>query len=148
MILESIIVSLIVVIGTILLYYFVFHVPPGAKLIIKPPPITTSNLEPNQAKFMFFYTTWCPHCHKAQTPWSSFKELTKNSHYTYGGKDILFEEINAEADKGKSALYQINAYPTFKLETQDKVYEMVGKPSVDTFKAFLISALGPEKITH
>lgn len=148
MLIESLLVSLVVVVSAILLYYVIFHVPPGAKMIIKPPPITTSNLEPNQAKFMFFYAPWCPHCKHAQTPWSSFKELTKNSHYTYGGKDILFEEINADTDKGKAALYQINAYPTFKLETQDKVYEMVGRPSVDTFKAFLKSALGSEKVTH
>jgi len=148
MILEAFLVSLVVVVSAILLYYVFFQVPPGAKMIVKPPPITSSSLEPNQARFMFFYATWCPHCRNAQTPWSSFKELTKNSHYTYGGKDIIFEEINADSDKGKSALYGINAYPTFKLETQDKVYEMVGRPSVDTFKEFLKSALGPEKVIH
>jgi hypothetical protein len=60
-------------------------------------------------------------------------------------KKFIFEEINAEADKGKSALYQIKAYPTFKLETSDKVYEMLGPPTVESFRAFLESALGSEK---
>jgi thiol-disulfide isomerase/thioredoxin len=100
----------------------------------------------NQARFMFFYAPWCPHCRNAQTPWSSFKELTKNSHYTYGGKDIVFEDINAEIDKGKAALYGITAYPTFKVETSEKVYEMKGRPSVDTFRSFLKSSIGDEKL--
>ena len=52
----------------------------------------------------------------------------------------------AESDKGKSALYKIKAYPTFKLETSEKVYEMKGPPSTASFRAFLISALGEEKV--
>jgi len=146
--LVELVISLVVVVSSILLYYAIYHVPPGAKMIVKPPPITTSNLEPNQARFMFFYTPWCPWCKKAQPVWASFKEMLKNSKYTYGGKDVMFEEINAESDKGKAALYQITAYPTFKLETSEKVYEMVGKPSTASFRAFLISALGVEKVTH
>ena len=144
----ELVVSFVVVVGSILIYYLIFHVLPGAKLIVKPPPITSSNIEPNQAKFMFFYAPWCPHCKTAQPTWASFKEMQKNSKYTYGGKDILFEEINAESDKGKTALYQIEAYPTFKLETSEKVYEMLGKPTTASLRAFLISALGSEKVTH
>ena len=61
-------------------------------------------------------------------------------------KLYFLEEINAESDKGKSALYKIKAYPTFKLETSEKVYEMKGPPSTASFRAFLISALGEEKV--
>jgi len=146
--LTELVISFAVLTLSVLGYYLIFHVPPGAKMIVKPPPITTSNLESNQARFMFFYTPWCPWCKKAQPAWSSFKEMLKNSKYSYGGKDILFEDINVESDKGKAALYQIEAYPTFKLETSEKVFEMVGKPSVASFRAFLTSALGSEKVTH
>jgi len=140
------IVSLCVVGVFLGLYYAFKDVPPGAKVIQQTPPLTSNGLESNQAKFIFFYVTWCPHCKHAQQPWASMKELLKNRKYTYGGKEILFEEVNAEGDKGKSALYKINAYPTFKLETTDKLYEMIGKPSTASFRAFLINALGPEKV--
>ena len=52
------------------------------------------------------------------------------------------EEINAEANKSKSALYKIKAYPTFKLETTQKVFEMKGPITPSTLNTFLETALG------
>ena len=141
----TIVIPLILIVIVVFGYKMFSGVAPGSKLIVEDPPIQ-NNQDPNQATFMFFYTTWCPHCKKAQQPWSSMKELLKTRKYTYGGKTIFLEEINAESDKGKSALYKIKAYPTFKLETSEKVYEMKGPPSTASFRAFLISALGEEKV--
>jgi thiol-disulfide isomerase/thioredoxin len=143
-VLIAIVISLVVVSLSIGLYYATTGVLPGSKMIVQEPPIPSNGMEDDQAKFMFFYTTWCNWSKKAQTPWSSLKEMHKNTPRKYGGKTVIFEEINAESDEGKAALYKIKAYPTFKLETKDKVYEMLGKPGTDTFRAFLISALGKE----
>ena len=107
---------------------------------------SSATASPGSYSFVMYYAPWCPHCKNAHTPWSSFKQMLKNRNYTYGGKRIVFEDINAESDKGKAALYKITAYPTFKVETNNKIYEMVGAPSVKTFTAFLTKALGPEKI--
>jgi thiol-disulfide isomerase/thioredoxin len=120
---------------------------PGSKYIISDPPITRSGLDEGQAKFMFFHTTWCPHCVNARKPWATFKQQLKNRQTTYGGHSIIFEEINAEGDKGKAALYSVKAYPTFKLETQSKVYEMKGIPDPLTFDAFLVAALGKKVVS-
>lgn len=139
-------ITLLVVGASVGIYYGVRGIMPGSRVIQQTAVSENNGLQPNQAKFMFFYTTWCPHCKTAQQPWASMKELLKQRSYTYGGKEISFEEINVEGDKGKAALYQIKAYPTFKLETTDKLYEMLGAPSTPAFRAFLISALGPEKI--
>jgi len=144
---SELVIAILVSLTLIGIYYAVTGVAPGARVIIGVPPLTSNGLDQNQAKFMFFYTTWCPHCKNAQQPWASFKEMFKTRTYTYGGKQISFEEINAEGDKGKAALYKISAYPTFKLETSDKLYEMIGPPNSATFRAFLINALGEEKIT-
>jgi len=143
--LTEFLVSLLVVLAFIGIYYGITGTPPGARVIEQDPPISANGIDPGQAKFMFFYTTWCPHCKKAKDPWASFKQMVKNQKYTYGGKTITFEEINAEADRGRSALYKISAYPTFKVETDSKVYEMVGAPSTATFRAFLQKSLGTEK---
>lgn len=140
----AVLIALIVVVTAVGGYYGATGIMPGAKVIVQEPPITSNGIEDDQAKFMFFYTTWCPWSKKAQTPWASLKEMHKNSPKKYGGKTVIFEDINAESDEGKAALYKIKAYPTFKLETKDKVYEMLGKPGTDTFRAFLISALGNE----
>jgi hypothetical protein len=138
-------ITLAVVIAAIVIYYTVWGVMPGASVMsVTPPPMENNGLEDKQAKFMFFYTTWCPWSKKAQQPWSSLKEMHKNTPKTYGGNTVIFEEVNAEVEEGKAALYGIKAYPTFKLETKDKVYEMLGKPSVAAFRAFLITVLGQE----
>lgn len=145
-ILVAFIIALVVVSAAIGIYYAITGKPPGAKVIEQDIPIPSDRLEDNQAKLMFFYVTWCPHCHSAQQPWRSFKEMLKNSKYTYGGKEIVCEDINAESDKGKASLYKIQAYPTIKLETSDKLFEMQGKPSIESFRQFLVNALGPEKV--
>ena len=140
----ELLVSLAVDLILVLAYYFISGTPPGARVIVQELPVD-SGLEDNQATFMFFYTTWCPHCKNAETPWHSFKQLLKNRNSTFGGKSVTFEEINGDVDKGKKALYDIKAYPTFKVITKDKVFEMVGKPNTDNFKSFLEKTLGSEK---
>jgi thiol-disulfide isomerase/thioredoxin len=137
-------ITLVVVVASIVIYYTVWGIMPGASVVSVTAPPTSNGLDGNQAKFIFFYTTWCPWSKKAQAPWASLKEVMKNTPKTYGGKTVIFEEVNAESEEGKAALYGVKAYPTFKLETNDKVYEMLGKPSVAAFRAFLITVLGQE----
>lgn len=143
----ELIISVIVVLVAIFGYYTITGTPPGAKLIEQTPPVDIG-LDEGNSKFMFFYATWCPHCKTAKDPWHSLEQLVKNQGLTYGGKTVSFEEVNAEVDKGKSALYNISAYPTFKLQTSSKLYEMVGAPTVTNFREFLKKALGSEKATH
>lgn len=137
-------ITLAVVVAVIVIYYTVWGIMPGASVMSVTEPPTSNGMDGNQSKFIFFYTTWCPWSKKAQQPWASLKEVMKNTPKTYGGKTVIFEEVNAESEEGKAALYGVKAYPTFKLETKDKVYEMLGKPSVAAFRAFLITVLGNE----
>ncbi len=115
---------------------------PASTMIIEDPPIQHNGLEAGQARFMMFYTTWCPWCKKAQAPWRSFQQQVTNMKTKYGGHRILFETINAEVDKGKSALYKIAAYPTIKVETTEKVVQFQGVPDPMNFDAFLRAVLG------
>jgi hypothetical protein len=61
--------------------------------------------------------------------------------------EIIFEEIDCEADKGKAALYKIVGYPTFKLSTIDKIFIMKGTPDPLTFDIFLKGTLGEKSST-
>jgi thiol-disulfide isomerase/thioredoxin len=146
MIQEVIIVVLTFVI-IIAAYRFFVGYYPGSKFIIEDPPLEKNGLDADQARFMFFYTTWCPWSTKARAPWNSFKQLLTNNPAKYGGKTIIFEEINAESDKGKAALYNVKEYPTFKLETNDKLFRFIAIPDPATFEAFLTSSLG-QKASH
>jgi len=127
-------------------YWGIRGYPPGVATY-QMPPVVPNGIDPGQAKFMFFYAPWCPHCKTAQPVWASFKETLKNTPSTFGGHTIVFEEINCDSDKGKSALYKIEGYPTFKLETDNKLYEFKGKPSVVALQNFLTQTLGQKKST-
>lgn len=135
------IVTLTFVLVVVAYRFFVGYYP-ASKFIVEDPPIEHNGLDGDQARFMFFYTTWCPWSTKAWKPWKTFKQMLKNRPLKYGGKTIIFEEINAEADKGKAALYNVRAYPTFKLETKNKVFRLEGIPHPDTFEVFLNGTLG------
>ena len=140
----------LIVLGTFLIlvfgwkYWKGFY--PGSAYTIEEPPITKNGMDEGQAKFMMFYTTWCPWSHKAWPKWRSFKQQMKNTPTKYGGHEIIFEEIDCEADTGKAALYKVTGYPTFKLITTEKTYVMQGTADPLTFDVFLKGTLG-EKST-
>ena len=62
----------------------------------------------------------------------------------YGNMTLEFEDVNAEGQTTKTALYGIQHYPTFKIQTKDSVYEFVGLPTVNNFRQALISTFGQE----
>lgn len=123
------------------IYYFAVGYFPGSKFIIEDPP-SDNGLSDGQAKFMFFYAAWCPWSRKADKVWRSYKQLLKNTKAKFGGKTILFEEINVEHDKGKAALYKIKEYPTFKVETKEKLFRLISIPNASAFDEFLVATLG------
>ena len=114
---------------------------PGSKFILEDPPIAHNGLDADKARFILFFTTWCPWSVKARKAWDIFKQEMKNKPAKYGGKTIIFEEVDCESDKGKAALYKVKEYPTIKLETTDKMYVLKAIPAVQTFEEFL-SVLG------
>jgi thiol-disulfide isomerase/thioredoxin len=143
----GLVIAIVVVVASIWLYNAATGVMPGAKLVLLPPSTTQlSGVDENTANFMFFYTTWCPYSRKAEGPWKSFQQIHKNSPRTYGGMSITFEDVNAEAQTGKTALYGIQHYPTFKIQTKTSVYEFVGLPTVNNFRKALIDTFGPETL--
>jgi hypothetical protein len=115
---------------------------PGSKVIIETPPAERNGLDSDHARIMFFYATWCPWSTKARKSWDSFKQTVQNTHSTFGGKTIIFEEVDVEADKGKAALYNIKEYPTIKAETQTSLFLFRGHTSPKAFEEFSIEALG------
>ncbi len=141
---STILICIVVVATVIILYYSSEGILPGSRLIVQDIPVDTNKIDATHARFIFFYVTWCPYSVTARDIWDSFKQSMRNNPKTYGGKTIEFEEVNCETQKGKAALYGIKHYPTFKVQTDKKVYEMLGKPSINTFRNFLIAALGKE----
>jgi thiol-disulfide isomerase/thioredoxin len=141
---HELIVSIIVVVVTISIYYYIRKVPPGAKMIVQDIPPFSEAVDLNTARLMFFWVGWCPYCKTAMEQWKSLKQVINTNKYRYGGKTITYESINAEVDTGKASQYNIKYYPTIKVQTNDKLYEMVGHVNVANLREFLTKAVGNE----
>lgn len=87
----------------------------------------------------FFYTTWCPHCKTAKPVWAEFKkEMTDQ---TVNGVTLNFFEVDCDKDTATAEKFNVKGFPTIKLMKGNKIIEYDAKPSVDTLKEFVRSAV-------
>jgi hypothetical protein len=115
---------------------------PGSKVVEQPLP-SPNDIDGSTAIFKLFYVDWCPYSKEAFDKMEEFKKIVDN--YTYGGKHVKIEFMNCETHKDECALYKIEAYPTYKLETTVNMYEYIGPASIPTYRTFLTDALGAEE---
>jgi thiol-disulfide isomerase/thioredoxin len=145
----EIIVSLIVVIGFIGIYYAVTGTPPGARIIEQEPP-TSSGLDDNQANFMFFYATWCPHCKKALPEWYPFCDQYNNK--KVNGYTIKCNRDGTNCTKDDDpkiasivSQYKIESYPTIIIMREGKRYDFDAKITKSALEQFVESVTSSSK---
>lgn len=110
---------------------------PGSTIVEMP-----AMRDPSAPRLLFFYTTWCPHSQTALAEWRSLKELLKGK--TLGGKRLQYVPYDGDAEQGATARYGVDAYPTFILETVDKVITYEGHAKASRLRGWLIGELGEE----
>ena len=118
---------------------------PGSK-VVEQTPVSPGTIDGTTAVFKLFFVWWCPYSRSAHDKMKEFEGLV--SQYTYGGKHVVVKFVDCESNKDECALYKADAYPTYKLETSAKMFEYIGPPSSDAYRAFLVSALGKEAPTN
>ena len=97
----------------------------------------------NNARLYFFYTEWCGFSQKAQPEWKKVEEQVSKTPY-FGRTKVTLVPIDAEKDRKTAELYEVNAYPTFKLETHDGLYEYTKSATATNLIGFLRETLGKE----
>ena len=108
------------------------------KPLLTPPK---KEVPPNEARLYFFYTNWCGHSKKAMPEWAP---LEKSSGY-FGKTHVNFIRVDAEADQSTATMYDVNAYPTVLLETQDGIIPYNKRVTTKGLKEFLIGQFGKEQ---
>jgi thiol-disulfide isomerase/thioredoxin len=95
------------------------------------------------ATLYFFYTDWCGFCQKAKPEIEKLeKTLGKNS--TFGTTKVTLMKVNAEEDRARADEYEVDAYPTVKLETPEGLYEFKKGVTEAALLDFLRKSLGKE----
>jgi thiol-disulfide isomerase/thioredoxin len=96
-----------------------------------------------KANLYFFHTDWCGFCQKAAPEWAKLEEHI-NKTPTFGDTVVTPVSINAESDRKTADLYEVEAYPTVKLETATGLYEYKQAVTYDGLIQFLRQSLGNE----
>ena len=107
------------------------------KPIVAPPK---SVLPKNEARIYFFFTDWCGFSKKAMPEWETLEQGPKQ----FGSTDVSFIRVNAEKERETADLYEVNAYPTVKLETSTALYTYTGRPTAAALTDYLRQTFGKE----
>jgi len=99
-------------------------------------PVGTANL-------YFFYTDWCGHSQKAMPEWEALEAKLRETP-VFGTTRVTPVRVNAEKDRATATLYEIQGYPTIKLETSSDLSTYDGRRTSVALLDFLRSTLGQE----
>jgi thiol-disulfide isomerase/thioredoxin len=93
------------------------------------------------ATLYFFYTDWCGHSKKAMPEWEAL-ESKVNESPVFGSTRVKAVRVNGDSDRATTSLYDVNGFPTIKLETSSSLLDYDGRRTSDALLDFLRSTLG------
>ncbi len=126
------VLSLAIVLLTVYRFWEPFTVPPKRDV-----PVGTATL-------YFFYTDWCGFSKKAMPEWEALEARLKESP-VFGTTRVTPVRVNGDSDRALTTLYQVDGYPTIKLETSSILTDYSGKRTAGDILAFLRDTLGQER---
>ena len=101
-----------------------------------------------EARLMYFYADWCPHCKAAKPHVDEIKSIYNASSSGKRVNDyaIYFEYVDCSDDKNSVVIekmdkYNVEGFPTIKLKYDGKVADMDAKPDKETIELFLNTML-------
>jgi hypothetical protein len=100
-------------------------------------PVGTANL-------YFFYTDWCGFSKKAMPEWEALEAKLQESP-VFGSTKVTPVRIDGDKDRATTTLYEIDGFPTIKLETSSLLATYDGKRTATAILEFLRETLGQER---
>lgn len=126
------------------LVYWAFRGFLPASRVVELALVQPNTLDTKSATFTLFHVKWCPYSRDGVSAMKQLQGLIDEHKYTYGGKRVEIALVDCERKKKACETYSIDAYPTYKLETSEKMYEYIGPNDITTYRTFLAAALGKE----
>ena len=96
------------------------------------------------ANLYFFYTDWCGFSKKAMPEWEALEAKLQESP-VFGTTRVKAVRVNGDSDRALTSLYQVEGFPTIKLETSSSLTDYSGKRTVADLLTFLRETLGQER---
>lgn len=136
----KLIIILVILFLGIAIYYYIKIVKPKLNKNYVPNKEFTEKQPAKKptATLYYFYTNWCPLCKKAKTEWNALQNEIGES---IKNVNLVFREIDCDADTATADRFNITGYPTFKLVYNNKTYEYDAKPDKNILTQFLNSVI-------
>lgn len=96
------------------------------------------------ATLYFFYTDWCGFSKKAMPEWEALESKLKDA-AVFGTTRVTPKRVNGDTDRALTTLYEIEGFPTIKLETSSALIDYSGKRTANDILMFLRETLGQER---
>jgi thiol-disulfide isomerase/thioredoxin len=113
---------IVLLVGVMILMYIRYLHPDGSQGFESAPTFT------------MYYADWCPHCKNIKPV---FKEWSKKSSVTVGGRTVFLEMVEADSNPEKLKGKPVKGFPTFLLETNGKFKEFDGDRSASGWENWL-----------
>ena len=131
--------TLIVVLALAILVILVLRV--WEPFVTTPPK---QDVPVGRANLYFFYTDWCGFSQKAMPEWEKLEAALKTTP-VFGTTEVRAVRVNAETDRKTALLYEVQGYPSIKLETSSMLTDYEGKRTAAALREFLRTTLGKER---
>lgn len=109
----------------IAVFYKKIITPQVTKKFVENREFVPKESETETATLYYFYTDWCPMCKQANP---ELKALKSETNGVVNGVNIIFRDVDCDADSATADQFNITGYPTIKLVYKDKTYEYDAKP--------------------
>lgn len=96
-----------------------------------------------QANLYFFFTNWCGHSQAALPEWEKLEKVIYDAN-TFGDTRVKLVRVDCDQDRDTAELYEVDAFPTIKLETSQGIIDYNKRPTEQGLLQFLRMSLGPE----
>ncbi len=93
------------------------------------------------ATLYFVYTDWGGFSKKAMPVWEEVEEKLRENP-VFGTTKVTPVRVNGDSERALISLYEIEGYPTIKLETSSALIDYTGKRTVADILSFLRETLG------
>jgi len=97
-----------------------------------------------RANLYFFYTDWCGFSKKAMPEWEKLEAALQKTP-VFGTTRVTAVRVDADADRKTATLYEVEGYPSIKLETSSILRDYEGKRTASALLQFLRETLGKER---
>lgn len=118
----------------IAVFYKKIITPQVTKKFVENREFVPKESETETATLYYFYTDWCPMCKQANP---ELKALKSETNGVVNGVNIIFRDVDCDADSATADQFNITGYPTIKLVYKDKTYEYDAKPDRAVLIKFL-----------